>query len=79
MVSATSTDSVRIDVSNTTLFELLSKTYEYFGLRWKVEGKTITIGYEPEQIDHVFDYGKGWRVSSPKLQEQDKMLLLSTD
>lgn len=57
-LSATSTDSVRIDVSNTTLFELLSKTYEYFGLRWKVEGKTITIGYEPEQIDHVFDYGK---------------------
>ena len=42
-LSATSTDSVRIDVSNTTLFELLSKTYEYFGLRWKVEGKTITI------------------------------------
>ena len=24
----------------------------------KVEGKTITIGYEPEQIEHIFDYGK---------------------
>lgn len=58
VVLSTSTDSVRVDVSNTTLFELLAKTYEYFGLRWKVEGKTITIGYEPEQIEHIFDYGK---------------------
>ena len=50
-------DSVRIDVNNVTLWDLLSKTYEYFGVRFNIRGNTINIGYEPEEIHHVFYYG----------------------
>jgi len=56
-LAGTSQDSVRIDINNVFLLDLLQKTYEYFGLRFKVSGHTITIGYEPEEIYHVFDYG----------------------
>lgn len=56
-LSVLSSDSVRIDVSNVTLWDLLSKTYEYFGVRFNIRGNVINIGYEPEEIYHVFDYG----------------------
>ncbi len=54
-LSVLSSDSVRIDVSNVTLWDLLSKTYEYFGVRFNIRGNTINIGYEPEEIYHAFD------------------------
>lgn len=48
---------VSINVNNLTIWELLEKVYELFNLRWKIQGKTITIGYTPDIISHVFDYG----------------------
>lgn len=58
VIAGDSQDSARIDINNTSIWELLQKTYEYYGLRWNIKNKTITIGYEPVLIDHVFDYGK---------------------
>jgi len=56
-LSAPIGDSVRIDVNNVTVWDLLLKTYEYYGVRFNVRSNTINIGYEPEEIYHVFDYG----------------------
>ena len=55
----TSSDSVRIDVSNVTVWDLLLKSYEYYGVRFNVRGTVINIGYEPDEIHHVFNYGEG--------------------
>lgn len=57
IVDGVSSDEVWVDVNNSFLWDLLLKSYEYYNKRFKVEGKTIYIGYEPTQIDHIFDYG----------------------
>lgn len=57
-LTGVSFDSIRVDINNLFLWDLLLKTYEYYGLRWNIRGNTINIGYEPDEILHVFDYGK---------------------
>lgn len=56
-LSAPDSDTVQVDVNNMFLWDLLVKTYEYYGVRWNIRGNVINIGVEPEYIDHVFDYG----------------------
>ena len=56
-LSALDSDTVQIDVNNMFLWDLLVKTYEYYGVRWNIRGNVINIGVEPEYIEHVFDYG----------------------
>ena len=49
-----------LTVSNSFIWDLLLKTYEYYGVRWKiVSGTTMTIkvGYEADEISHIFQYG----------------------
>ena len=56
-LSALDSDTVQVDVNNISLWDLLVKTYEYYGVRWNIRGNVINIGVEPEYIEHVFDYG----------------------
>ena len=48
---------VRLDIDNMSVLELLQKSYEFYGVRWRVSGNQINIGYEPETVPYVFDYG----------------------
>ena len=54
-------NSVKIDVSNSYIWDLLLKTYEYYGVRWKIVsisgGMCIKVGYPADEISHVFEYG----------------------
>lgn len=53
----TTSESVMVSVNNMFIWDLLLKTFEYYGLRWNITGNTINIGYTPDVIQHVFDYG----------------------
>lgn len=54
-------NSVRIDVSNAYIWDLLLKTDEYYGVRWNIVSvasvMVIKVGYPTIEIDHVFKYG----------------------
>ena len=54
-------DGVMLEISNTFIWDLLLKTYELFGIRWKIECVSgqmiIRMGYEGAEIPHIFKYG----------------------
>jgi len=56
------TDTVTTSFSRETLWSLLTGLYDIYGLRWKISSidgiMTITLGYTPDVIDHIFEYGK---------------------
>lgn len=56
-LGSTTSESVMVSVNNMFIWDLLLKTFEYYGLRWNITGNTINIGYTPDVIQHVFDYG----------------------
>ena len=56
-LGSTTSESVMVSVNNMSIWDLLLKTFEYYGLRWNITGNTINIGYTPDVIQHVFDYG----------------------
>jgi len=55
------TATVLIEISNTYIWDLLLKTYEYYGVRWTIQSingvMTIRVGYDPVEISHIFEYG----------------------
>lgn len=52
---------IELSISNTYIWDLLLKTYEYYGVRWTIENienvMHIRIGYETKEIEHIFAYG----------------------
>ena len=58
------TDRKDIDINYTKIWDVISKTYEWFGVRWSwetqqdnVEYYYIKIGYPSTEISHIFEYG----------------------
>lgn len=58
------TDRKDIDINYTKIWDVISKTYEWFGVRWSwetqqdnVEYYFIKIGYPSTEISHIFEYG----------------------
>lgn len=58
------TDRKDIDINYTKIWDVISKTYEWFGVRWSwetqqdnVEYYSIKIGYPSTEISHIFEYG----------------------
>jgi len=54
-------NSVEISISNSFIWDLLLKTYEYYGIRWQIisvaGGMAIRVGYPSDEIVQVFQYG----------------------
>ena len=58
------TDRKDIDINYTKIWDVLTKTYEWFGVRWSwetqqddVEYYFIKIGYPSLEVSHTFEYG----------------------
>jgi hypothetical protein len=58
------TDRKDIDINYTKIWDVLTKTYEWFGVRWTwetqqddVEYYFIKIGYPSIEVSHTFEYG----------------------
>lgn len=60
------TDPVGIDISYSFVWDVLIKIYELFGVRWEIvpngdyddyDHYIIKIGYETEEISHIFERG----------------------
>ena len=53
-------NSVMMDINNLYIWDLLLKSYEYFGVRWTIELvddiNTIKFGYDSTEILHTFKY-----------------------
>ena len=56
-LGSTTSESAMVSVNNMFIWDLLLKTFEYYGLRWNITGNTINIGYTPDVIQHFFYYG----------------------
>ena len=56
-------NSVMMDINNLYIWDLLLKSYEYFGVRWTIELvddiNTIKFGYDTTNILHTFKYKDG--------------------
>ena len=56
-------NSVMMDINNLYIWDLLLKSYEYFGVRWTIELvndiNTIKFGYDTAYILHTFKYNDG--------------------
>ena len=54
-------NSVKIDVSNTYIWDLMLKTYEFYGVRWTITSALgamyINVGYPAQEVGHQFEYG----------------------
>lgn len=58
------TDRKDIDINYTKIWDVVTKIYEWFGVRWvwgtqsdNVEYYSIKIGYPSIEVSHVFEYG----------------------
>ena len=55
-------NAVHIVFDNITLWDVLLKVYEIWGVRWKIVPQSdvlnIQVGFPDEEIEHVFEYGK---------------------
>lgn len=58
------TDRKDIDINYTKIWDVITKTYEWFGVRWSwetqqddVEYYSIKIGYPSTEVSHIFEYG----------------------
>lgn len=55
-------DKKDIDINYTHLWDVLTRVYEIYGVRWSIvtdEDGTyiINIGAEPQEVSHIFEYG----------------------
>lgn len=74
-LGVTSSDEVNITISNMFLWDLLLKTYEYYGVRFFIRGNTINIGQDPDYIDHIFDYGaEGGLVKITRIAQEEPLI-----
>lgn len=46
-----------LDINYTYIWDLLSKVYDIYGVRWHIEGNIIRIGYPTTEVSHIFEYG----------------------
>ena len=46
-----------MEISYTHIWDVLLKLYEVYGVRWRIEGDTIMVGYDTEEVSHTFEYG----------------------
>lgn len=75
VLSVPASDSVMLTINNMFIWDLLVKTYEYYGVRWFVRGSTLYIGGDPELIDHVFNYGvDGGLVKITRTAQQEQAI-----
>lgn len=60
--SYTPDTTVLVSCSYAYLWDLLQQVYELFGVRWYIAEETgvmkIKVAYAPEEITHIFEYGK---------------------
>jgi hypothetical protein len=55
-------DPIFLSISYTYIWDLLQKVYEYYGVRWYIKALdkkkyVIMVGYDADEITHVFQYG----------------------
>lgn len=46
-----------VDISYSHIWDVLLKVYEVYGVRWDIQGSTIRLGYDTEEVSHLFEYG----------------------
>lgn len=58
------TDRKDIDINYTKIWDVVTKIYEWFGVRWAWETQqdvteyyAIKIGYPSDEVSHIFEYG----------------------
>ena len=58
------TDRKDIDINYTKIWDVITKLYEWFGVRWSwdtqqdgVEYYSIKVGYPSIEVSHIFEYG----------------------
>jgi hypothetical protein len=46
-----------MEISYSHIWDVLLNIYEVYGVRWVIEGNTIKLGYDTEEVAHLFEYG----------------------
>ena len=46
-----------VEINYSHIWDVLTKLYEIYGVRWSIENNVIRIGYSGEDVDHIFKYG----------------------
>lgn len=68
---------VVVEINYSTLWDVLIKTYDLYGVRWQIEPNgdidhyVIKIGYPASEVGHIFQYGFDGGLMSFERQAQD--------
>lgn len=68
---------VVVEISYSTLWDVLIKTYELYGVRWQIEPNgdidhyVIKVGYPATEVGHIFQYGFDGGLMKFERQAQD--------
>lgn len=66
-----SDEKVFIEISSSYIWDVLQKVNELFGVRWKINGGVIYVGYDSAELTHVFEYGFNGGLMKLERQVQD--------
>lgn len=51
-------ERVVVSFDNVSLWDVLIKVYEVFKVRWVYSNHIIKVAWQPQEIQHIFEYGK---------------------
>lgn len=66
-----SSEKVFIEMSSSYIWDVLQKVNELYGVRWRISGDTIYVGYADVELSHVFEYGFSGGLMKLERQVQD--------
>lgn len=46
-----------VQIQYSHIWDVLLKIYEVYGVRWSIQGNTIYVGHDTEEVAHTFEYG----------------------
>lgn len=64
-----------LSFDNASLWDVLLHTYENTQYRWIIRGSNILLGYGTEEIEHIFEYGKGNGLVSIERVSSDERII----
>lgn len=64
-----------VDFENASLYDVLIKLYEICLLRWRFVGNKIYLGFDPVEIEHIFEYGKNNGAVSVERNNETDMIV----
>lgn len=63
-----------IEIRYSHIWDVLLQLHEVYGVRWTIEGNVIRIGYDTEEVNHIFQYGyEGGLLKVERQVQNDKL------